>query len=362
MSVQTLRVADDPLELCRQSTREGWGDGLPLVPPTEERVNEALRFTDRDPDEVLGNVPPSRGEATVRHVAVNAVMAGCLPAYFRVVLAAVDAMIRQQDRFNLYGMQATTNPVGIAGFVNGPVIEQLDFNAGWNSLGQGNQANATVGRAIRLCALNLGGARPGQMDRATHGFPGKYSFFFAENEPASPWDPFHVEHGHEPGASTVTLFGAAGNLNMLEFTDDGHELARVMAASIRFPTNNDYLCNGEPWLVVSPEHADTLRDAGYDKANLRQFLWEHARIPIAEFTRRTLDYIVRAMWEPVLGELTEETSIPPAEKPEHIRIVVSGGPSVHSQYVPTFGDTRHLVVPIVNNDGEPILDFTVPAR
>lgn len=362
MTHRTLEVPEDPLELCRRSVEEGWGDGLPLVPPTPERVQKALRYTHRDPDEVLGTVPPSRGEATVRHVAVNAVMAGCSPPMLRVVLAAFEGVVRSQDTFNLYGVQATTNPVGIAGFVNGPAINQLGFNGGWNSLGPGNHANATVGRALRLCAVNLGGARPGVLDRATHGWPGKYTFFFAENEDASPWEPFHVEQGHPPGTSCITVFGAAGNVNMLEFTEDGWELCRTIAASIKFPTNNDYLCNGEPWLVLSPEHAETLAGAGIDKDGLRRYLWKHARVPVTEFTKRALDYTVRPMWEPVLGSLSDDDAIPPGESPEAIHIVVTGGPSVHSQYVPTFGDTRHICVPLLDADGAPVTDFTAPAR
>lgn len=362
MTISTLQVPADPDALLEASVEQGWGDGFPVVPPTAERVAAMLRFTDRDPDEVLGIMPPARGEVTARLVAANAVLAGCRPDYFPVVLTAVAAMIEHQDRFNVYGMLATTNPVTIAGFVNGPVVDALGFNAGWNCLGQGNRANATVGRAIRLATVNLGGARPGEMDRATHGFPGKYSFFFAENEPENPWEPVNVEAGFDPDVSTVTLIGAAGTLNMLDFSDDGHEVLRTIADSMRFPTSNDYLCCGEPWLIFSPEHAELIAEAGYTKASIREYIWEASKLPLKAFTKRSLDYTLRPAWQPVLGDLGEDGMVPVAETPEAIKIAVAGGPSIHSVYVPTFGDTRSMTVPIAGRDGTPIRDFSTPIR
>ena len=358
----TLRVPADPDELLDVSVEQGWGDGLPVVPPTEARVADMLRFTDREPDEVLGVLPPGRGAVTVRAVAVNAVLAGCRANHFPVVLTAVAAMVEHQNRLNVYGALATTNPVTTAGFVNGPVVGALDFNASWNCLGQGNRANATVGRAIRLASINLGGARPGEMDRATHGFPGKYSFFFAENEGHNPWEPVHVEAGFDADVSTVTLLAAAGTLNMLEFSENGEEILRTFADSIAFPTSNDYLCVGEPWLVLAPEHAAEIHAAGFTKAAVREYLWEHSKLPFHAFSTRTREYIMRPAWGPVLGELDDDTPIPIGETPESIKIVIAGGPSVHSVYLPTFGDSRAVTVPITDREGRPIRDFTKPVR
>jgi hypothetical protein len=360
VQVPDVRLPDSLEAVYEHFQTQGWGDGLPVVPPTEARVREMLRYTDHDPDEVIGLVPPGRGEASVLKVAVNAVMAGCRPEYLPVVLAAVRAMC--QEPFNLYGIQTTTNPVTVAGFVNGPVVRALGFNAGWNCLGQGNRANATVGRAIRLVLVNIGGGRPGELDRATHGQPGKYSFFFAENEAENPWRPFHVECGFDPNVSTVTVVGASGTLNLLEPTDDADDLLRVFAASMRFPASNDYMFNGEPWLVLCPEHAAVLHRAGYDKEAVRAALWERTRQPFREFSKRAAHYWVTPTWRPLLGELTEDTLIPIADTPERIRIVVAGGPSIHSVYVPTFGDTRAVTVPITGRDGAPWRAFGQPVR
>lgn len=333
---------------------EGWGDGLPIIPPTEDRVARMLAATDREPDEVVAVVPPGQGEATVLKVAINAVMAGCRPEYFPVVLTAVEAMCRPE--FNLLGIQGTTNPVTVAGFVSGPVVKALGFNSGWNCLGQGNRANATVGRAIRLVLINIGGGRPGELDRATHGQPGKYSFFFAENENDSPWEPFHVEQGFPPGTSTVTVIGASGTVNMLEPTDNAEELLRVIALTLRSPAGNDYIFNGEPWLIISPEHAHVLSAGGYNKESIRRVLWENSRIPARDFTKKCLQYWVESAWRPVLGEITDDTLIPIAESPERIRIVVAGGPSIHSVFIPTFGDTRAVTLPITDRHGQPLYE------
>ena len=360
MDKPDVRVPDSLEAIYEKVMEEGWGDGLPVIPPTEERVEQALAYTDHDPDDVIGIVPPGRGEATVLKIAVNAVMAGCRPEYLPVVITAVRAMC--QEPFNLYGIQATTNPVTVAGFVNGPVRAALGFNSGWNCLGQGNRANATVGRALRLILVNIGGARPGDLDRATHGQPGKYSFFFAENEEANPWQPYHVERGFQPDVSTVTVIGASGTLNMLEPTDDAADMLRVFADSGRFPTSNDFLFNGEPWLVLCPEHAEVLKAAGHAKESIRSFLWERMRIPAREFTRKSLQYWVRSSWAAILGEIADETLIPIADTPERIRIVVAGGPSIHSVWVPTFGDTRSVTLPITDRNGEPIRRFGTPFR
>jgi hypothetical protein len=329
----------------------GWGDGLPLVPPTAERVE--LMLGDFDPDEIAAVVPPGTSDATVLKVAVNAVMAGCLPAHLPIVLAALRAACASE--FNLYALQTTTNPVTVAGFVNGPVIDALGFNGSWNCFGQGSRANATVGRAIRLVLLNVGGARPGELDRATHGQPGKYSFFFAENEAQSPWEPNHVAAGYPRETSTVTVIGAAGTLNMIEPTDDASELLRTFAGAMRSAGGNDAIFNGEPWIAMSPEHADVLVKAGHTKESIRRELWQQTRIPLREFSRKTAEYWVVPSWEPILGPLKDDSLIPLGAAPEHIRLVVAGGPSIHSVFIPTFGDTRAVTLPVLDAGGAPIV-------
>ncbi|MBI2906816.1 MAG: hypothetical protein HYX92_04060 [Chloroflexi bacterium] len=215
MSLTSKRVpVEDSADAINQLYYDkGWTDGLPIVCPTEERVLRMLRYSDRQPGDVAAEVAPLYGEATVEKIAINAVMAGCLPQYLPVVVAAVEAVAVEE--FNLYGIQGTTNPVTPALIVNGPIAKELNINAGPNLLGQGNRANATIGRAIRLIMLNIGGGAPDTVDKATHGQPGKYTFCFAENEGESPWEPLHVERGYAQEVSTVTVAGVTGTTNVL---------------------------------------------------------------------------------------------------------------------------------------------------
>src|SRR2546422_111037 len=190
----------------------GWTDGLPIVPPTEAAVREFLRWTDRDPRDVLGVLPPRQGEATVERVAANAVMAGCRPEYLPVVLAGIEALA--DPLFNLDAIQATTHPVAPLLVVNGPIAREIGLNAGYNAFGQGFRANVTIGRAVRLVLMNVGGGLPGSGDRATQGSPAKLAYCVAENEAESPWEPLHVEAGFPRDVSVVTVFGCEGPHNI----------------------------------------------------------------------------------------------------------------------------------------------------
>src|SRR5262249_41924351 len=186
----------------------GWSDGLPLVPPTEERVLRMLDGTARDPQEVVGPVPPALAAATVEKIAVNAVMAGCKPEYLPIVLAAVEAVL--DESFAMHGGLATTGVVGRVLVVNGPVRGRVGMNAKGNALGQGNRANAVIGRALQLVIRNVGEGRPREVDRATLGNPGKYTYCFAEDEEGSSWEPLSVERGIRPGVSAVAVVGGYG--------------------------------------------------------------------------------------------------------------------------------------------------------
>lgn len=337
-------VSDDPYAVYDLVLRNGWGDGLPVIPPTRERVDEFVAAIGRDPAEVVAAVAPEWGEASIEAIASNAVMAGCASHHMPVIIAALTAMTSEE--FNLYGVQSTTNPVAVAGFVNGPIARELGFNSSWNCMGPGNRSNAVVGRALRLILLNIGGGTPGDMDRATHGQPGKYSFFFAENEAESPWQPYHRDQGYAPDDSTVTVFGPASTLNFAEPTADADEMLRVFAAGMRFPCSNDCYFNGQPWLVFAPEHAEVLSDGGYTKSDVQRILWEASQQPFSVFTQAVGDYWVRPTWEPHLGTLQSDTMIPITRNPEDIRLVVAGGASIHTVFMPTFGDTRCVTVPV----------------
>ena len=314
-----------------------WSDGLPLVPPTPERVQRALAATRRGAQDVVANVAPSYGTATVEAIAVNAVMAGCRPEYLPVLIAAVEAAAER--RFNLQGIQATTNSATPWIIVNGPIARTLGINAGVNCLGQGSRANATIGRALRLVMQNVGGALPGGMDRATHGQPGKHTFCCAENEAENPWEPLHVELGFERSQSTVTVVGAAGTVNLNSHAKDADDLLKVLADSLVFPTSNDYHFGGQPWLVISPEHAEILHRGGLSKAAVKRRLWEQSKMKADRYAAK--DYArVQHTRKPEVGEIGPVTMLPISVSPDDIGIVVAGGPGTHTVYVPTFGQTR----------------------
>ena len=262
----------------------GWTDGLPVVPPTEQRVLAMLAGTTRAPDEVVAVVPPDLVECTVEKVAVNAVMAGCLPEHLPVVLAAVEGACT--DAFNMHGLLATTWAAGAMLVVNGPVRQRIGMNSGGNALGQGNRANATIGRALQLVVRNVGGGRPGEIDRATHGSPGKLGFCVAEDEEGSPFTPLSVERGHEPGTSAVTLFAGSGSWPVCDqLSRTPESLSRSLALALRQVWHPKLAMAFDALLVVSPEHGRVFREAGWDRARLHQELDELLTVPGAELAR-----------------------------------------------------------------------------
>lgn len=262
----TLDETDDIIEACYQ---QGWTDGLPVVPPTPARVKRMLSGTNRNPDELIAPVPPKWGRATVEKIAINAVMAGCTPAYLPVVLTAVEAMTAEQ--FNLHGVQVTTSHVSPMLVVNGHIRKQLDINDSFNLFGQGWRANATIGRAVRLVCTNIGGALPGELDRAAFGHAGKYTCCIAEREEENPWQPLHVERGFQADDSTVTVFAAAAPQSV---NDHGNNTAPgildTICANLTAPGNS----SGETILVIGVEHAKTMADDGFSKADVRHYIAE----------------------------------------------------------------------------------------
>ena len=259
---------EDDIEAC---FARGWTDGLPVVPPTPERVERMLAGTRRDRAEVLGSVAPDYGECTVEKVAVNAVMAGCRPEYMPVVLAAVEAALTEE--FNWHGLAATTYFAGPIVIVNGPVTSAIGMNSRMNVLGQGNRANSTIGRALQLVLRNVGGARPGEVDRATLGNPGKLSFCFAEREDDSPWESLAVERGIPAGASAVTLFAGEGPRGVVDqLSRNPESLCRSLASALLSVANQKLVVGFDAMLVVGYEHGNVFRRAGWDKARLRREL------------------------------------------------------------------------------------------
>lgn len=254
-------------DLIEQAFERGWSDGLPVVPPTEPRVLRMLAGTKRSPDEVIGRVPPDLADCTVEKVAINAVMAGCKPEYLPVVLAAVEAALIPE--FCMHGLLCTTyfsSPVVI---VNGPIAKTIGMNCRENALGQGNRANATIGRALQLVIRNVGGGIPGGIDRATLGTPGKYTFCFAEDESDPEWEPLSVQRGFPRGTSTVTLFGGdgvLGNFDQLSRTPDS--LVGSLALSLQAIGHPRKMQAHDALLVLSPEHFNVFRKAGWSRARI----------------------------------------------------------------------------------------------
>lgn len=335
-----IEVAND-LDAINSLYRERrWTDGLPMVPATVERVERMLRHTRRSRDEIIGLIAPGFGAATVERIAINGVLAGCDPDYLPVLIAGVKAISTR--RFNLQGIQATTNPVAVWLIVNGPIAKQLRINGSYNCLGQGTWANATLGRAVRLMLQNIGGALPGGMDRSTHGQPAKYTFCCAENEEANPWEPLHVERGFLRDQSTVTVVGISGTVNMCTHAKDSGDLLRIVADTLAQPASNDYWVGGEPWIVFPPEHAEILKRDGLSKADVKRRLWEQAKMVAGRMAAKDLARTRNAR-RAELGEIGPDTLLPPSTSPDDIGILVAGGPGTHAVCLPSYGNMMRSV-------------------
>ena len=318
----------------------GMFDGLPLVAPTPERIEEMLAQTSLHPDQVLGRVGPRYGIATPRNTAVAAVAAGCRPEYFPVVLAAMKAVI--QPEFNLTGVQATTHPVAMFCLVSGPVTERIGMNEGTNAFGQGNRANATIGRALRLGALGLGGAWPGNGDMATHGTPAKYTFAAAENVSASPWGALATHRGFDSNDSVVTVVGSEGPQNINDHeSSTGLGILRTMAGTMRsVGMNQHYYPDGQVVVAIGPEHASTLATDGYSRREIMDYLYNEARMPVSFFSEENVRNRVQAIFPKQYAQLGGHETVPMVQDPDNILVCVVGGVGKHSVFIPTFGATR----------------------
>lgn len=329
-----LEAPDDLVEFNSWALREGIGDGLPLVPPTTERVERLLAGVSESPDTILGSVPPDHRVATIERVAVNAVLAGCEPQHLPIVVAAVRAALRPE--VNLVGLQATTHSSGLMVLVSGPAAERAGVHGGHGVFGPGFAANATIGRAMRLVLGNIGGARAlTGTDRSTMGSPAKFSFCFTENVAQSPWTPFHVDAGYEAEQSTVTVVGAEAPRNIDVHSSLGATgLLRNIAATVADPgTNNAYIRGSDFYVGFGPEHAKVLADDGWDRASLRQYLYENARVPFGLWRQVGLAGVFP---QPKFVEHADDSyGVPMCDRPEDIRLVVVGGQGQHSCFIPT---------------------------
>ena len=279
--VVELPAPEDEHEAC---FARGWSDGLPVVPPTPVRVLRMLKGTTRDPEAPVGAIPPNNAPCTVEKVAINAVLAGCKPEYLPVVLAAVEAALAPE--FAMHGLLCTTYFSSPMVVVNGPAARRIGMNSGVNALGQGNRANASIGRALQLVVRNVGGGVPGGIDRATLGWPGKYTLCFAEDESDPAWLPLAQERGVAPGRSAVTLFGGGGlSPNMDEGSRTPESLARSLAMTLNSVGHPKLVKSFDAFLVLSPEHWTIFKEGGWDKARIKAALTAATARPGADLVR-----------------------------------------------------------------------------
>lgn len=342
--------AEDDFDAVNTLMREkGWSDGLPIVPPTEARVAAMLEYCDRPWDQPIAKIPPRWGEATPLLLAANAVMAGCQPRYFPLYMLAIEAMC--EEPMNLYGVQATTHLCAPLVIVNGPVAKELDINCGHNAFGPGHQANATIGRAIRLALVNIGGAIPALGDMSTFGSPAKYSYLVAENEAESPWEPLHVERGLPREASAVTVIGAEclHNVNDHEsLTPEG--VLTTIAGTMGIAGSNDIYYKAQPLVIMGPEHAK-MAAGGFSKSEAKRFIQQRAHVAVGKLSQENIDRRVKITFKDRLPNPRADDVIYAVQRPEDLLIAVIGGAGKHSAYVPTFGATLPVTRALKTADG-----------
>lgn len=347
ISADVEAPGDDPEAWLDFAERRGWGDGLPLVPPTVERVQAALDLLPAsiDPDEVIAHLPPRGGLVTRRVLAVNAVMAGCRPDTLPVLTTAVRALARPE--INLRGVNATTHPVAPLVIVHGAAVDSLGFNAGLGAFGPGCRANASVGRALRLVLLNVAGARPGAGDASTQGQPSKYGYCVAENTPESPWESYPASVGlplgpATPSAVTVACGENPHNVQDHDCISPARTLEQVASVMATLGSNNAPVSSAEWFVFFGPEHAASLAGAGWSRRDVQVFLFEKARLPAARF-RRAFEITQYAAWEHALDDSDPK---PIVRDPDLIRVLVCGGAGKHSCVVPSWGMTASATLPL----------------
>ena len=320
----------------------GVTDGLPVVPPTPARVAAMLDAHGFKAAEVLTDLPPLFAAVTWQDIAINAVMAGCLPSYLPVIGAAVEGIAAAE--FNLVGIATTTGSAAPMIIVNGPIVQQIGLNAEGNVFGPGNRANATIGRALTLVLRNVGGAIPGELDMATIGQPAKYSCCIAENAAASPWAPLHVERGFDQNDSVVTVVGIAGSVEVVDSSSSTPEdLAQTYAQSMLIAGtagSGGLLGGGEPLIVMPPEIAQSFQRAGCNKAHAKALIHERAVLP-----RDKLSMAIRAHRATLAESAGDDPNadLRVAESADDIMIVVAGGVGVKAAYLPTWAGMTKAV-------------------
>jgi hypothetical protein len=312
-------------------------DGLPIIPPTGERVRKFIEYSGLDKDELIAVLPPRSGKATIEKIAINSVMAGCIPQFMPIIVHSIKAI--SKEKFNLPGINATTHPVAICTILNGPLRTEIGINSGIGCLGPGNIANATIGRAIRLCLINIAGAIPGIGDFATMGSPSKYSFCFGEAENENPWVPLHVERGFNENESTVTMLALDSPQNVNDHRSKTAErlMETIIDTAAVAGCNNSHV-PGEVLIIMSPEHAKTIADEGWSKKDVESYFHENTLVPVELGDRggRKLDkkWVVNG-------------NIPLTRNPDDVILVVAGGPGRHTMICNGFGSSTKSITELI---------------
>ncbi len=317
-----------------------WTDGLPVIPPTSERIERFLAMVDRDPDEVFYIMPPRKGPCTVRGIAANAVMAGCLPEYFPTVIAAVEAIA---DPLFPLGTLVGLRPETPFFLINGPVRKELDLNCARGALGPGWRANATIGRTIRLVMINIGGFSPGGYARTCFASPLQYTFCTGEDEESSAWEPFHVEFGFKPEQSTISVFRVTSYIGLLAPLDwdqspDGL-LQHTALSMVSLGNTALYAGSLSAVLLFNPERVQLLADAGISKAKAKEMIYEYTLLPTSFFRSSDIPFLEKK------GRI-KDGKVSLVDTPEDIYLGVLGGTGIHTVYLPGFSHEQIPHVPV----------------
>lgn len=334
-----IRLEDSPSACFDYYYRQGWTDGLPIIPPTPDLVEAMMSTVNLPPRYVVGLLAPRNGEATIEKIAINAVMAGCLPEYFPVLVTAIELVA--ESEFGLGRINSTTNPAVPMLIVNGPIREQINLNCSYGVLGPGFRANATIGRAFSLCMINLAGRIPGEVCKSTHKHPGAYTMCFGEFEERSPWEPLHVERGFAPMESTVTVIATTGTTNMLAHDcGTAEEMLAVFTGSTAILGNNNLFPSygtGQMVFLVCPDHATVIAKE-FTKQQVKEYLLEHTvKVPISWLPKTRRESMLLHRPDQLEGEYLRLAKVA-----DDFLIVVAGGlGGLYSQFIPSAGGRAH---------------------
>ena len=336
-----IEVEDSPEALIEELARRGWGDGLPVVAPTVDRIEAMLASAAGNPDEAVAVLPPRGGVASRRAIAVNAVLAGCRPEVMPVLVTAARAL--GHSELNLQGVQATTHPVAPLVMVHGRAVDELGFNSGGGAFGPGNRANATVGRAVRFLLMHVGGARAGAGDASTQGQPSKYTFCIAEHAAASPWPAYHrTRNVDADSAVTVACTENPHNAHDMWSDTPAGVLDVVATVIAQLGANNAPVSGAEVFVVLCPEHAATIAGAGWTRSDVQSYLFERARLPAATMRRAYRP----PLWAAWMQAVADDALLPVTGHPDNYRVLVAGGAGKHSCVLHSWGVTQSVTLPI----------------